>query len=286
MANESNVSQAPVTSTPTAPTTTGAVPTAKTPAETVRMMKLKIDNVDTDMSEADVIKLAQEGKSAHKRFQEAAAAKKEAHDLISFLKSNPRQAFEKLGIDVRKFSEDTLMDLIQKDSMTPEQKLAAEREAKLKKYEDDEKHSKEAARQKEMADLEAKHVSDYNAMFIKALSESGLPRTPYTVKRMAELTLTSNKKGLNLDSSQIAKLVRQDYQAEMQALYGSADASQISELLGKDGVKKLQKHQVEQFKAKPQQFSKPVERQAKGNTTKTDSWRDLKRSNRDKLRGY
>lgn len=285
MANESNANIAsPTAQTPSsvkgaaAPAQSSQTP-VPTPAE-VRMLKLKIDNADVDMPESEVIALAQQSRAAQKRMQEAASSKKQAEDLIGFLKSNPKVAFQKLGIDIRKFSEDTLMELLQQEAMSPEQKKTAEMEAKLKKYEADEKSAKEAAHNKEMSELESKHLANYDQLFIKALSESGLPKTPFTVKRMAELTLVSNKKGLNLDSGQIAKLVREDYQTEMRALYGQADGTQLMEILGEDGVKKLSKAQAEKFQAKPQEFSKPQKKASAKKESKVDDWKAFQRENR------
>lgn len=283
--SESVNNSVPTTAAPASQTTasesapkTQAAPTA---AE-VRKLKLKLEGGEVELPESEVIALAQQGKVAQKRFQEAAATKKQAEELITYLKNNPKEAIQKLGIDVRKFSEEYLMEVLQQEAMSPEQKRVAEMEAKLKKYETEKKQAEEAARQQEMRALEEKHLKSYNEMFVKALTESGLPRTPYTVKRMAELTLVANKKGLNLDASQIAKLVREDYQAEMQSLYGSADGSQLMALLGDDGVKKLTKVQVAQLKSKPQEFAKPIPKNtdSKKNSKPVDAFKEFQRENR------
>lgn len=260
--------------------------TQPTPAAAARMLKLTIDGQDLEMPESEVIAMAQKGKSADKRFQEAAAARREAEQVVNFLKSNPKEAFKKLGIDVRKFSEDTLLEMIQHDQMTPEQKKAQENENELRRYRDTEKQAQERAHAEALARQEQEYMQSYDATFVKALTESGLPKTPYTVKRMAELTLIATRKGLDLEPSQLAKLVREDYESEMKAMYGQADGDALLELLGKDAVKKLSKAQLSKYKAtrsntgqfKPKDDSKPAP-----GTNPTAAWRAFQRKTRGQL---
>jgi len=122
------------TSTPDATASTPNTTTPPTQAQVARMIKMKVDGQEMELPESEIIALAQQGKSANKRFQEAAAAKREAEQVVNFLKSNPKEAFKKLGIDVRKFSEDTLLEFIQQEQMSPEQRKAHENEQELNKY--------------------------------------------------------------------------------------------------------------------------------------------------------
>jgi hypothetical protein len=247
-----------VESTTNSPSVGGPVPQKAGPAvETttlnpaaMRLLKLKVDGQEFELPESEVISLAQQGKSANKRFQEAAATRKEAETIVNYLKNNPKEAFKRLGIDVRKFSEDTLMEILQQEQMSPEQRKAQENEHRLREYEAKEKALREQEQQAKMAELERQHAEHYDKMFVQALTESGLPRTAYTVKRMAELTMVNIKKGLNLEPSQLAKIVREDYENEIKSMFGQADGDTLMNLLGKDGVKKLSKAQLAQYKSK------------------------------------
>jgi len=100
--------------------------------------------------------------------------------------------------------------------------------------------------------LEKHHHDNYEKIFIQALTESGLPKTPYTVMRMAQLEAVNVSKKLSLTPSQLAKVVREDYINEQKALYGAADGDTLLELLGKDAVKKLSKAQLSKYKASAQ----------------------------------
>lgn len=271
-------SSAPVDGAPTPGQT--AAPTA-TPAE-VRKMKLKIDNADVEMSESEVIALAQKGRGADRKFQEAAQLRKEAEQTAAFLKANPREALAKLGIDVRKFSEETLMEILTQEQMSPEQRKAQDMEKKLRGYEKAEKDAKDTRDREEAAALEGHHMKTFDDMFVKALGESGLPKTQYTVKRMAELQLVNIRKGLNLDATQLAKLVREDYMSEQKALYGAADGDALLELLGPEIVKKLSKAQIKKLKTAAPQYSKPTpdREPSSGEPSAQQNWKEFQRKNR------
>ena len=180
----------------TAPTTQQAQATAQQtpqapakPSTNEKTYKLKVDGVEQSVTESELIALAQKGKSADKRFNEASQAKKQAIELVEYLKANPKEAFKKLGIDVRKFSEDTLLELINQEKMSPAERKAQEMEAKLRQYEDQEKQMKEKQRKDEMDKLVKQQHDNFEKTFMEALTASGLPKTAFTLKRMAELTI-------------------------------------------------------------------------------------------------
>ena len=278
---------ATVTPTPQAtseaPKTAVAAPKApETTAQAqARMMKLKIDGQEMELPEGEVIKLAQQCKAADKRFQEAAVTRKQAEDIIAYAKSNPAEFFAKTGMNARQWAEEFLLGEIQREQMSPEQSKAAENERLLKEYQSKEKAAADKARADQMQALEQQHMQSYDQIFTKALGESGLPKTAYTVKRMAELTLINVKKGLDLEPMQLAKIVREDYQNEMKALYGQADGDSLLELLGKDAVKKLSKAQLSKYKAtKVNNGAAQPKVPATKPANPVDAWRQMKKKTR------
>lgn len=285
-----------MTTTTSAPTTAVVQPTSQaqpqaqssptsqeakaTETAAQRTMRLKIEGQELELPESEVIALAQQGKQAGKKFQEAAQMRKEAEALAHLLKSNPKEALAKFGIDVRKFSEDTLVEMLERDAETPEQKKARENAERLAQYEREEKERKELERDSQLKALEEKHLKNYNEMFVQALEQSGLPKTPFTVKRMAELQLINVRNKLDLDPGQLAKLVREDYINEQKALFSSADGNTLMEILGADIVKKLSKAQIAKLKAQSPKFTKPDDdaKQA-SKSEKALSWKEIQRKN-------
>lgn len=254
----------------------GAPPT---PAE-IRKHKLQIDGAEVELPESEVIARAQRETGSAKRFQEAALIRKQAEDLIRFAKENPKEFFAKTGMNAREWAEKYLMEELQREQMTPEQRKAADNEAKLKQYEDEKKTNETKSRQEQIEKLKAEHLKNYDLMFVDALKKTGLPKTAYTIKRMAELQLTNVKLKLDLTADQLAKVVREDYMAEHKALFSAYEGDQLMDFLGPDLVKKLSKAQIAKLKAKmqPGAGSGPAKPRAEG--TQPMSWRDYQKRNR------
>lgn len=287
---------APANSTPTAgpaaaagpqPGTAAANSQPKTPAgkeaaaaAEIRKLKLKLEGQDVELPESEVIALAQQGKVAGKRFQEAAALKKQADEIMKFAKENPKEFFKRTGMNAREWAEQYLMEELRYEQMSPEQQKAVENEKKLKAYEDEKKQAEEKKRADEMAELQKTHMERLDKMFVEALNKSGLPRTSYTIKRMAELQLVNVQKKLELAPEQLAKIVREDYIAEQKALYGNLEGDQLLDLLGPEVVKKLSKAQIAKLKSKsaPGGTGAPAQRQS--NQPSGMTWREYQRRNR------
>lgn len=251
-----------------------------TPTE-IRKLKLKLDGQDVELPESEVIALAQQGKVSGKRFQEAAAIRKQAEDILKFAQENPAEFFKKTGKNARQWAEEYLIEELKREQWTPEQKKAAENEAKLKQYETERKAEQDRKDQAERDQLQKSHHDRYETLFIEALTQSGLPRTPYTVKRMAELQLVNLRKKLNLDAGQLAKVVREDYINEQKALFGALEGDKLLELMGPDFVKKLSKAQIAQLKAKIKPASSGATQRPQSSAgTEGLSWREYQKRNR------
>lgn len=273
---------APVNSGTGATQAAGGQPKPPVTAAEVRKLKLKLEGQDVELPESEVIALAQQGRTAAKRFQEAAAYRKQAEDILKAAEENPAEFFTKRGKDARKWAEEYLLEQIQREAMSPEQKKAAENEKRLKEYEAQDKKAKDEARQKEMADLQKKHMQNYDKLFVEALTDSGLPKTAYTVKRMAELQLVNLRKGLELDAKSLAKIVREDYISEQKQLFGAMDGDALMDALGPDVVKKLSKAQIAKLKARSAtgQFSGKSPTREAAAAEEPMSWKELQRRNR------
>ncbi len=271
---------APVTQPGTKPAATTTP--APTPAE-VRKMKLKLDGQDVEMSENEVIALAQQGKVSGKRFQEAADMRRQAEQIMKLAAENPKEFLTKQGKNARQWAEELLIEELKREAMTPEQKRAAENETKLKQYELEKKQAKEAA---DKADIDRKteeHMKNFDNIFVEALGKSGLPKTPYTIMRMAQLVQSKNKLKLDVSADQLAKLVKEDYIAEQKTLFGALDGDQMIEFLGPELVKKLSKAQIAKIKAKGNptaQAGSATAARGANSGEKTLTWQEYRKQNR------
>jgi hypothetical protein len=150
----------------------------------------------------------------------------------------------------REIAEQYILQQIEQESLTPEERAQAEKERKLSEYERKEKETAEKAEQEKNAQLEKHWAEQYEKTIISALQSSDLPKTPYTVKRMAELMQKNLDHGLDLEPQYIAQLVKEDFIAEQKALIGSASAEQLIAMFGDDVANKIRKYDLSKYQAK------------------------------------
>lgn len=248
--------------------------------EPVRMLKVKVDGKEVELPESEVLELASAGRASTQRFQEAAKMRKEAEELLKFAKANPKEFFQKTGMNAREWAEKYLIEELQAEAMSPEQRKARENEDKLRKYEADEKGRKDQELNEERQRATAVERERLDKLFTSALYESGLPRTPYTVKRMAELQLINIKNKYELNASQLAKLVKEDYVSEQKALLGSLDGDQLIEFMGPENAKKFSKAQIAKLKARGVGGSAGGQRAPVTQNNEGLTWRELQKRNR------
>ena len=232
--------------------------TTEQKAEQVQAMlkkfKLKVDGEEIEREldlndEQSLVRELQLAAAAKKRMAEAQEAKRKAYeimqavdgDLTGFLKKHPK------GHEV---AEQLLLEKIQQEMMTPEQRQLAELQAKLERYERAEKEAQEKAEAERISQLEAKYAQEYQQKIIGALDKSGLPKTPELARRMAFLLQKNMELGLELTAEDLAQEARNEVLGLIGSLTKDADAVQLLSLLDKEALKKIDKHRVSELKKK------------------------------------
>jgi len=117
-------------------------------------------------------------------------------------------------------------------------------------------------------------------MFHEALTTSGLPKTPRTIKRMAEVAAVSVEKGNEIDAKVLASILRDDYMAELKDLLSAADEDSILSLVGDEIGNKIRKADLKRLKAQPTLGSVSVSR----NSTRPSAIRTEKKISSDEWR--
>jgi GGDEF domain-containing protein len=249
-----------------APSTTNAIETAKPtgspeapPAQTaeekkieaaIKKFKLKVDKQEYELGEDDALKFAQLGLASEKRFQEAAQMRKQAEQFITMLKQDPASVLSNpaIGVNLREFAEKYLLGEIQKETLTPEQRKIQEQETQLKQYEEERKQQEQQRQQQEYQQLQAHYEQTFDNQITSALSTSGLPKTPATVKRMTHYMELALRNGLDLEPQNVVELVRQDYVNEVQSLFGQSEGDALLQLLGDGVANKIRKADLARLK--------------------------------------
>lgn len=131
--------------------------------------KVKIEGKDEELSYDDLQRNVQLTKASTQRFEEAARLRREYHQLQEAAKTNPDAFWElgrRLGLDPNRLVAERFANDLRQETMTPEERKAAELERKLADYE---RRDNEAKAQAEAAEMKRQSDTAYSRL----LSEIG-----------------------------------------------------------------------------------------------------------------
>lgn len=241
-------------------------PEPEEPKPEPRKHKIKIDGELREVDEEELYRMASLGGAAYKRMEEAAQIKKGTAALVAAFTKDPVGTLlriaeaQKIPIDQVKGQ---MAELLQKDyeasQLDPKEKEAAELKAKVAAYE------KEKADAKGKADAEAEKAATDEAMkyldveISDALKDSGLPKTPKIVARMAELMERDLRLGLNRPAKELVRYIQKEVVTGQKELVSALDGEKLLEFLGDDVVKKIRAFDAKKAKEHPAAL-KPVPR--------------------------
>jgi hypothetical protein len=228
-----------------------------------RKFLLKVDGEEFeeefDLADEESLKRElQLARAAKKRMAEAQDAKRKAFELVQGFEKDPASILKRLGPKGYEYAEQVLLEKLQNEMMSPEQRKLAEYEAKIKQYEDLERSQKEEQEKAQQQALETKHAEHYQKVIIEALDKSGLPKTPDMAKRAAYLLQKNLELGLDLDASDLVSEMKKDVLSMVKGLVGSAEGDQLLEILGQDTAKKIRRHDIQTIKQKQLNGVKPI----------------------------
>lgn len=196
------------------------------------------------------------GFASDERFKEGANMRKQAEAVIGKLKDpkNVMQALQDPALGLTKeqiresFEEWYTQEFIEAEKLTPEQKELRDAKAKLKKYDEDEK-GREAEKQKAHEEsLTAQARQEIQGQIIEALESSGLPRTNFTIRRLAYWIQRNNANGFNAPTEVLVGQVRNEFNGSIRDHVDAADGETLIQLLGDSVIQKVRKYDLEQLR--------------------------------------
>lgn len=236
-----------------APLPNGAASTIQEPAKAPpvpKKYKVKVEGQEHEVDEAELLRGYSINKMATRRAQEAAQMRKQAQEVLELAKSDPVAFLQhpSIGADVKKLFQSHLQRELEMQQMSPDQRELAELRLQ---YEAEKKHreSYEQQRKQEEGQRQVDYYrQEYDKSASAALAESGLPRTPTTLRRMAELQMKNLKMGLDLEPSQLTSIVREEIAAEQVEILKSLSGEQLHKMLGEETGKKLREYDLSRLK--------------------------------------
>jgi len=226
--------------------------------EVIKMVKelnIKVDGKDilkelpfeVSPEQAEYLtKQLQLAEMSQNRAQEAADLRKkdmqrsgELEEFLNTLKSNPEAILNQMGIDVNDFAEGIMNKEVEKMQMTDEERKILELEEKLREVREAEEKTKKAAEEKEQEDLRNKYAAEYEKNLMEAIDEHGLPNSPYIMGKMVNLVATAQQNGLDLDFKDVAGMVKEEHQADLNARISGLSADDLISMLSDEARKDI-----------------------------------------------
>lgn len=229
-----------------------------------KLFKVKVDGVEREVTEDELVRDYQLKSISEKRLNETAAQRKQVEEIVTMLKDpkQVRKVLKELGHDTRKLSEDELGELLLWETYTPEQKEAYQNKQKIQELEQQQQERQQQEEQNHARQARDYYANQYQTQIIEALKISDLPQTPETVSRIAQKMAIGLKYGMELSPTEVIPEVKRDYMNELKAIYGKLEGEHLYQFLGDDTVKKVQQASLAKMKnpngTKPAQQAKSV----------------------------
>jgi len=223
--------------------------------ELIRKLTLKVDGeeiieelpFDVTPEQAEYLKKElQLSRMSNKRAQEAADLRKKdaerERDLSSFMEyiqANPKEFLEKTGMNVKEFAEQVLEAEVEKMSMTAEERKILELQEQLEEKIKAEADAKAQSELEKQENLRNQYAAEYETDLMKAIETSGLDKNPEIISRMTQYMRVALEQGIDLSFSDIAPLVIESVNLQLNKLVGNMSIDQMIAAMGEDKVKQI-----------------------------------------------
>lgn len=255
------------TGTATAPEGSAPGP-AQAAAEAIAEVKhkLKIGGEEKELPLSEILKLAQKGEGADRKFNEAAAVRKEMERIINALPQDPVGAIAQLMGDkskaaravldsmlrdpeVREELELAMVERLKYEGMPEDQRKKVDEErdlrAKAKRLEEIEREQEE----RQGRELEQQAHAHFAQRFSSALGEAKVPVNEHTMARMAIHAERAIAKRTKTTMAELAQKVRAELVGDVGGYLGGLDIEALADFLGEEKLAGLRKRDIEKLKS-------------------------------------
>ena len=249
---------APATGTPKAGS--AASPAAQKAAAAARktyQLKVdgKIENYDFDPSnEEELVKQLQLAKVSQKRMQQFSEYENNVKGLFELLQKDPIKVLSdpRLGIsdEVRqKMAQSIINNEIEELQKSPEQRerdrLQREYE-NLKKQHEEEKKARDEA---EFSRMQEQYAHQLDTDISAAIEAQKLPKTPRTVRYMAEALMFCVQNNIPMGAKDLGSLIKKQTLGDFRDMISSLPDDDFEEWLGKDQITRIRKRTLARVKS-------------------------------------
>lgn len=218
--------------------------------------KIVTDGVEEEVTEKELIAMAQKAKSSDKRFQEASQIKKEAKQLLEMVK-NPEQLEELLADpaiwgDQRKvveFAQKVLAKQLENEQKSPEVLRAEKAEKELQMIRDQQKRDNEEREKAEYENFVATQAAQMETQIVEAIETSGMPKSPFVLKRVAQVLQSALQQDKQISPKQAMSIARREMEKDLKEFFEVAPDEVMESLINAEKIRSLRNRQLSKIKA-------------------------------------
>lgn len=232
---------------------------AKENEKRLKKLKLKVDGKEFeeefDLDDEDrLIRELQMSKMGQKRAQQHSDLEKQVRAFFTDFEKDPFFAMSQLGMKPDQVIDQYINKQMENAKKSPEQLRAEQLEQELQKIKTDRDNEKKESEKKEFERLQQHAFQQYDVQMEQSLAKSDLPKTPYTVKKIADYMLAALQAGKDVTPDDVIPLVREEMHNDLKEMFASLPEDAAEQLIGEQMLNKLRKKRV----AKAQEANKLV----------------------------
>jgi len=185
--------------------------------------------------------------------QDFSKLQKEAVDFIEQLRKNPRAVLSNpnLGLDLKKFAAEIIEEEIENSKKSPEQIELEKAKAELKSIKEQKEKDELSRKESERERLTAEAYKNYETQMEQALEKSELPKTPYTVKKMADWMMLGLQEKVEITPQEAAELVKDEMYNDLKEMFAVMPEDVIESIVGKEAFNRVRKKNLAKAKSAP-----------------------------------
>lgn len=216
----------------------------------------KSKKIDIDMdNDEEVKKYLQKAMASDEKFQEASQYKRQAEQLVEMLQNDPLSILRNpaLGLDIRKLAEQVLLQDLEDQQKSPEQKKIEEYERKLKEYEDRKTKEDDERKSAQLREATMRQTQEIENSMLSALEKSDFPPEPFFVRRVADVMAAAVESGWeDVTIEDIMPYVESKFKSDFGSLINKhKDPAKLEKLLGKGVLDDYRKANIAKVKKAP-----------------------------------
>lgn len=225
---------------------------------------IKVDGQVLELTKEEMVKYAQLGKAGQARMEEAARVKQEALQLVKMLRENPEDVLADpyiLGSQekVIELAQKILSKKLEDEQKSPEAKEKEQLQKELEELRRKDKEREEKLKADEYERLVQQQEQQLETQITEAFESSGIPRSPFVLKRLADVMISAAENNKDISPKQALNMVKKEMQNDIREYIEALQEDALEEFISAEKIKKLRQRQLAKAKAEQPIIAKPAE---------------------------